>query len=101
VGPHQARVRDTHEVSGWHIEFTSSARRRLERIHPEPRGRIETAIAALVDDPRPASAKRLVGRTEYWRIRVGSYRVVYTIEDDRLVILVLTLGHRRDVYRGL
>ena len=54
-----------------------------------------------MDDQRPASAKRLVGRTEYWRIRVGSYRVVYTIEDDRLVILVLTLGHRRDVYRGL
>jgi mRNA interferase RelE/StbE len=88
-------------VSEWRIEFTSSARRHLEKIHPEFRRRIETAIATLVDDPRPASAKRLVGKTEYWRIRVGSYRVVYMVEDDRLVILVLALGHRREVYRGL
>ena len=88
-------------MSDWRVEITSSAQRCLEKIHPTFRGRIETAIAALADDPRPANASRLVGKTEYWRIRVGSYRVVYTIEDNRLVILVLTLGHRREVYRGL
>ena len=88
-------------MSEWRIEFTSSAQRHLEKIHPTLRGRIETAIAALIDDPRPASAKRLVGKTEYWRIRVGSHRVIYTIDDGILVILVLAIGHRREVYRGL
>lgn len=88
-------------MSEWRIQITASAQRRLENIHPTFRGRIEAAIAALADDPRPAGAKLLVGKSDYRRIRVGSYRVVYTIEDDRLVILVLTLGHRREVYRGL
>ena len=63
--------------------------------------RVATVIAGLSSDPRPPAVKLLAGVPERWRIRVGVYRVVYTIEDDRLVVLVIKLGHRRDVYRSL
>ncbi|MDX2055276.1 MAG: type II toxin-antitoxin system RelE/ParE family toxin [Polyangiaceae bacterium] len=53
---------------------------------------------SLADEPRPSGAKKLV-ESDYWRVRVGDYRVVYSIEDSVLVILVIRVGHRRDVYR--
>ncbi len=51
----------------------------------------------LGDDPRPPAAKPLRGRPA-WRVRVGDYRIIYTIDDGVLLIVVVTLGHRRDVY---
>jgi mRNA interferase RelE/StbE len=52
----------------------------------------------LAEDPRPPASRPLTGRPAY-RIRIGDYRVIYTIQDDLLVVVVVTLGHRRDVYR--
>jgi mRNA interferase RelE/StbE len=60
-------------------------------------GRLQAAIALLAEDPRPPASRPLRGRPA-WRVRVGDYRVIYTIEDDVLLIVVVTLGHRRDVY---
>ncbi|MGA2401072.1 MAG: type II toxin-antitoxin system RelE/ParE family toxin [Syntrophobacteraceae bacterium] len=57
------------------------------------------AVRSLADDPRPAGVRKLTGR-EAWRIRVGDYRIVYEIHDDALVLLVVAIGHRRDVYRS-
>lgn len=54
-------------------------------------------MALLAEDPRPPNAKKLKGRNAF-RVRVGDYRVIYTIEDGILLIVVVTLGHRRDVY---
>jgi mRNA interferase RelE/StbE len=59
--------------------------------------RLQAAIALLAEDPRPPASRPLRGRPA-WRVRVGDYRVIYTIEDDVLLIVVVTLGHRRDVY---
>ncbi len=59
--------------------------------------RVRDRIALLADDPRPAGCKKLVGRYG-WRIRAGSYRVVYEIDDARQQITVFHVGHRRDVY---
>lgn len=56
--------------------------------------------AALEDDPRPPGASRLVGADDLWRIWVGDYRVVYAIEDDRLVVIVVRVAGRK-VYRGI
>ena len=61
--------------------------------------RLLRAIRQLVDDPRPRGCRKLHGAVETFRIRVGYYRVVYEIEGSRLVILVLKLGHRKDIYR--
>ncbi|MDO9556480.1 MAG: type II toxin-antitoxin system RelE/ParE family toxin [Coriobacteriia bacterium] len=88
-------------MSEWHVEFKPSAYRAFTRLDPAVKRRLTPAIDALCHDPRPVTAKRLASPDELWRVRVGAYRVVYAIEDDRLVILVIRLGHRRDVYRGL
>jgi mRNA interferase RelE/StbE len=85
----------------WSVEFSTAARRAFAKLEPAVKRRITSAVEELRDDPRPASAKHLVGRADYWRVRVGAYRVVYTLEDDRLVILIVKLGHRRNVYRDL
>ena len=63
--------------------------------------RLSAAINALADEPHPPTAGKLTGIGEVWRIRVGNWRVCYAIEDDRLVILILTVAQRGDVYERL
>jgi len=74
------------------------AQRSLSRIAAQDRDRISGAIWRLADEPRPRGVKKLSGR-DAWRIRVGDYRVLYEIHDERLVILVVDIGHRRKIYR--
>ena len=81
----------------WTVSLLPSAARQLAKLDHSIRRRIADAVAALTDNPRPPGSKKLVG-LEAWRIRVGAYRVVYQIEDDELVVLVVRIGHRRDVY---
>ena len=79
------------------IEFRPAALRELKRIDRATQPRLLGAIALLAKDPRPPASRPLRGRDGY-RIRVGDYRILYTIADQRLLIVVVTLGHRRDVY---
>lgn len=81
----------------YRIELRPAAVRALKRIDHQDRGRIRGAIALLGEDPRPPGAKALQGRPGF-RVRVGDYRIIYTIHDDVLLVVVVTLGHRRDVY---
>jgi mRNA interferase RelE/StbE len=83
------------------IEYRASLKRDMRRLDAQTVKRIDAAILALADNPRPAGCVRLSGRSELWRIRVGSYRILYEIHDDRLVVIVVTVAHRREVYRGL
>jgi len=71
--------------------------RTLSRIAKQDRERIADAIRRLADEPTPPGVKKLSGR-EAWRIRVGDYRILYEIYDERLVILVVDIGHRREIY---
>ncbi len=71
--------------------------RALRRLDPPVARRLQAAIALLAEDPRPPASRPLRGRPA-WRVRVGDYRVIYTIEDDVLLIVVVTLGHRRDIH---
>lgn len=84
-------------MSRYRIELRPAAVRALRRLDPPVRRRIQGAIALLADEPRPPAARALRGRPGL-RVRVGDHRIIYTIEDEELVILVATLGHRRDVY---
>ena len=61
--------------------------------------RVDACILALGDEPRPPRTKKLKGEAGLWRVRVGDYRVVYRIEDERLVVVVIRVAHRREVYR--
>ncbi|TFD73236.1 type II toxin-antitoxin system RelE family toxin [Cryobacterium gelidum] len=79
------------------IELRPAAVKALRRIDPQDRGRVQGAIALLGEDPRPPGARALQGRDGY-RVRVGNYRIIYTVRNDILVVVVVTVGHRRDVY---
>jgi mRNA interferase RelE/StbE len=80
------------------VTIDRDAAKQLTRIHPTHAARILAAITLLADDPRPPGAIQLKGDSA-WRIRVGDYRIIYDIDDGRLTVLVLALGHRRDIYR--
>jgi len=60
---------------------------------------MQAAIELLADNPRPPAARQLVGGQGEWRVRVGDHRIVYEIGDAELVVLVLRVGHRREIYR--
>lgn len=80
------------------LEFKRSVARDVEGIPKRDLRRILDRIEALRDDPRPPGCVKLSGQ-EYYRVRQGNYRIVYEIIDDRLVVVVIAVGHRRDVYR--
>ena len=84
-------------MSRYKIELRPAAARALRKLDPQVARRIRAAIALLAEDPRPPASRPLRGRPA-WRVRVGDYRIIYTIEDDVLLIVVVTLGHRRDIY---
>ncbi len=81
------------------IEITSSALKSLRAIPRDAQVRIRRAIDRLAEDPFPANVKKMAGEEHTYRLRIGDYRVVYEIHDRRLVILILRVGHRKDVYR--
>lgn len=84
-------------MSRYRIELRPAAVRALRRLDPPMRRRVQGAIALLADDPRPPGARPLRGRPGL-RVRADDYRIIYTIEDDVLLVVVVALGHRRDVY---
>jgi mRNA interferase RelE/StbE len=83
----------------YHIEIKRGARKRLASVAAPAAARIAAAIDALASDPRPAGCRKLVGAERVYRVRVGDYRVIYEVYDDKLLVLVINLGHRREVYR--
>ncbi|MEU1020317.1 type II toxin-antitoxin system RelE/ParE family toxin [Streptomyces sp. NPDC005900] len=85
------------------FRFTRHAQRQLRSIDRQQALHILTSLALLGDDPHreDADTKKLTGHQGLYRLRVGSFRVVYEIQNDVLVILVVHVGNRRDVYRDL
>lgn len=84
-------------MSEYRIELRPAAARALRKLDPPIRRRVQGAIALLAHDPRPPAARALKGRPGL-RVRVGDYRIIYTVHDDVLLIVVVTLGHRREIY---
>jgi len=78
----------------YRIELRPAAVRALKKLDPPIRRRIQGAITLLAEEPRPPAARALRGRPGL-RIRVGDYRIIYTVADDVLLIVVVTVGHRR------
>jgi mRNA interferase RelE/StbE len=81
------------------VALSPAAARQLRKLDPQARRRVQAAIELVAIEPRPPAATQLVGGGGEWRVRTGDYRIIYEIEDDQLLVLVLTVGHRRDVYR--
>jgi mRNA interferase RelE/StbE len=81
------------------VQIVATARRQLLGLPDAARQRVRISIRNLAANPRPAGAKLLTGRSaeRFWRIRVGEYRVLYEIRDAELIVMVIRIGHRRDV----
>lgn len=80
------------------LRFKPSVAKDLRGVPKSDIRRLLNRIESLRDEPRPAGCEKLTGR-ELYRIRQGVYRVVYSVDDDRVVVEVIKVGHRRDVYR--
>jgi mRNA interferase RelE/StbE len=85
-------------VADYKILIKPSAVKELNKIPKKDLRKITEKINSLAEDPRPIGCEKLSAQEAY-RIRQGLYRIIYTIEDDKLIILVIKIGHRRDVYR--
>jgi mRNA interferase RelE/StbE len=81
------------------IEFTASAARELRALEHAIQRRIATHIDSLANAPIPPGSKKLQGEPGLYRIRVGDYRILYRVDGKRVTILIVKVGHRRDVYR--
>ena len=82
------------------IHIKEEAAKALDKLDKTVRSRIEKKIDALATNPRPAGMKQLAAqKTPAYRIRVGDHRVIYEIRDDELVVLIIRVGNRRDVYK--
>lgn len=82
----------------YQVVILRRAQKELAELPIERYGRVRDAVGDLGETPRPVGCLKLTGR-DGWRIRVGDYRVVYEIDDDRRLVTILHVGHRRDVYR--
>ena len=82
----------------YNVAILRRAQKELSKLPGEAFGRVSDAIRGLAEEPRPSGCLKLAGR-DGWRIRIGDYRVIYEIDDSHLVVTILHIGHRRDVYR--
>jgi mRNA interferase RelE/StbE len=89
------------DVKGKKPEYTvlilPSAQKQLSKLPNAMASRIEDKLLELEADPRPPGCKKLRGR-DAWRVRIGDYRAIYEIHDGKLIVTVITIGHRREVY---
>ena len=88
-------------MADYSVTFARSARKELEKIPPSVAQRIIERIEALTKTPRPSGVIKLQGNKNLWRIRIGDYRVIYSVDELARVIDVSVVRHRRDAYRDL
>ncbi len=85
-------------MTTYHVEIARRAAKALAALPRREQQRIRAAIDLLADNPRPPGCVAMTGEAHAYRVRVGDYRIVYEVLDDRLVVQVVRVGHRRDVY---
>ena len=89
-------------MARYRIRLKASAAKEIENIEPqEVRGQVVARIAGLAENPRPQGCEKLSGKHDRYRIRQGVWRIVYSIVDQELVVFVVKVGHRSDVYKNL
>ena len=85
----------------YRVEIRPAARRQIKKLPREVQAKVLSRLTCLAEDPRPAGAEALQGYQELYRLRVGQYRVLYEIHDGVLVVVVVRVGHRKEVYQNL
>jgi mRNA interferase RelE/StbE len=81
------------------IEISRTAERQLKKLPSTDQARVVRAILPLADDPFPKGTRKLTGYDDVFRLRVGRYRVLYSVAKSKLIVVVLKIGHRREAYR--
>ncbi|MBK8035549.1 MAG: type II toxin-antitoxin system RelE/ParE family toxin [Verrucomicrobiaceae bacterium] len=82
----------------YQIIFDRRAEKQLQSLPQAEQKRIQKAVDSLASNPRPPGTIKMSGSTS-WRIRVGDYRIIYDIQDSQLIVMVIKIGHRREIYR--
>ena len=82
----------------YRIEVAPAALRQLRKLDPAAKRRVQAAIELLAEQPRPTGAKKLTGGEGEWRVRTGDYGIIYEIHDHVLLLLVVAIGHSREIY---
>ena len=85
----------------YEVRLKPSVVRTLKKLPAQIRARIGSRLDAFAGNPRPPGCEKLGGVEDLYRVRVGDYRIVYRVSDEFLLVLVVTIGHRGDVYRRL
>jgi mRNA interferase RelE/StbE len=86
-------------MAKYRVQISATAERQLRRLPRDDQLRVVRAVLALAQDPRPPGCRTLQGYDDVFRIRVGTYRVIYSVEGRQLLVIILKVGHRKDVYR--
>ena len=83
----------------YRIEFKSGAAKQFRKLPPDVQRRLAKVLDGLQQEPRPTGVRKLSGEEGIYRVRSGDHRILYQVQDDRLVVLVVRVGDRKDVYR--
>ena len=86
-------------MAKYRVEISRTAENHLKTLPRDDQKRVVAAMLELADNPRPRGARKLSGYDDVFRIRVGLYRILYSVSDTELVVVILKTGHRKDVYR--
>ncbi len=86
-------------MAPYRIEISQSAERQLKKLSKDNRRHVAKAILALGDDPYPKGSRKLSGYDDVFRIRVGEFRILYSVSDKKLIVIILKIGKRKDTYR--
>ena len=88
-------------MASFRIEVSATAEKQLRRLRREDQVRVLQAIQPLATEPAPPGSRKIRGYDDVFRIRVGTYRILYQVVGRRLLIIFLKIGHRREIYRSL
>jgi mRNA interferase RelE/StbE len=87
-------------MASYQIEWKSSAEKELRKLPPEMIQRVFQKVELLAENPFPSGCRKVVGSEQTWRIRIGDYRVIYNVFSSVLVIEIVRVAHRKDVYQN-
>lgn len=80
------------------VILPKSVSKQIGKLHPKVRGQVLSRLAELGDEPRPTGCKKLVAEEDLYRVRIGAFRAIYSIDDDARRVVIVRVGHRREVH---
>lgn len=86
-------------MAAYRVEIARSAEKQLRKIPRPDQKRLGRAMLALADEPFPRGTRKLTGYDDVYRVRIDRYRILYSVSNARLIVLILKIGHRKEVYR--